>query len=373
MKRRQGLPRFSRVVPDAEAFLQLPSDSDRSTQPRNIPVQCLRIAFLGRGHACSRPAGRILGSWDAVWQAMEKDDCGNASKRDVYSSKARLQLTLAPAKGGRLLACVGTNDGSRLPPRRTIRRSGGYIAPARAGHQGTRVAYQVPEKSPKRMRTERCVARGAFYDSIDQGDRFHRVKRNCCEAGRAPVAAEMLHHHRAEHWIVVNGTVLVTRGEEQFLLGENEPTYIPLGIRTGSRIQVAFRFRSLKCSPEPISAKTTSSDSTISMAVLVDRPWRTRERTRGTAMRLITGPDGQLHVRCGDDPRRRGCRVSHPLRRFRATTLLPGIRRVRGGVLRSRCFRRWALYQSRRGRPETRSRRAGGARLAAWCRPARLR
>jgi mannose-1-phosphate guanylyltransferase/mannose-6-phosphate isomerase len=40
-----------------------------------------------------------------------------------------------------------------------------------------------------------------------------------------------MHHHRAEHWIVVSGTALVTRGEEQFLLGENESTYIPLGIR----------------------------------------------------------------------------------------------------------------------------------------------
>jgi mannose-1-phosphate guanylyltransferase/mannose-6-phosphate isomerase len=40
-----------------------------------------------------------------------------------------------------------------------------------------------------------------------------------------------MHHHRAEHWVVVSGTALVTRGEEQFLLGENESAYIPLGVR----------------------------------------------------------------------------------------------------------------------------------------------
>jgi len=64
------------------------------------------------------------------------------------------------------------------------------------------------------------------YDSIDYGDRF-QVKRITVKPG-AKLSLQM-HHHRAEHWIVVKGTARVTRGEEEFLLGENQSTYIPVG------------------------------------------------------------------------------------------------------------------------------------------------
>lgn len=65
------------------------------------------------------------------------------------------------------------------------------------------------------------------YDSIDNGPRF-QVKRISVKPG-ASLSLQM-HHHRAEHWIVVSGTAEVTRGEEVVLLGENESTYIPLGV-----------------------------------------------------------------------------------------------------------------------------------------------
>ena len=66
------------------------------------------------------------------------------------------------------------------------------------------------------------------YDSIDAAERF-QVKRITVKPG-ATLSLQM-HHHRAEHWIVVSGTARVTRGEEVFLLGENESTFIPLGTR----------------------------------------------------------------------------------------------------------------------------------------------
>jgi len=66
------------------------------------------------------------------------------------------------------------------------------------------------------------------YDSIEQGERF-QVKRIVVEPGAA--LSLQLHYHRAEHWIVVRGTARVTRGEETFLLTENESTYIPPGTR----------------------------------------------------------------------------------------------------------------------------------------------
>ena len=66
------------------------------------------------------------------------------------------------------------------------------------------------------------------YDSIETGERF-QVKRIVVEPG-ASLSLQM-HHHRAEHWIVVKGTARVTRGDERFLLTENQSTYIPLGTR----------------------------------------------------------------------------------------------------------------------------------------------
>jgi len=65
-----------------------------------------------------------------------------------------------------------------------------------------------------------------YYDSIDAGERF-QVKRIVVKPG-AQLSLQM-HHHRAEHWIVVRGTARVTRDGESFLLSENESTYIPLG------------------------------------------------------------------------------------------------------------------------------------------------
>jgi mannose-1-phosphate guanylyltransferase/mannose-6-phosphate isomerase len=67
-----------------------------------------------------------------------------------------------------------------------------------------------------------------WYDSVDAGPRF-QVKRILVKPG-ARLSLQM-HHHRAEHWIVVSGTARITRGEETFLLGENESTYIPVGTK----------------------------------------------------------------------------------------------------------------------------------------------
>ncbi|WP_375508996.1 cupin domain-containing protein, partial [uncultured Caballeronia sp.] len=66
------------------------------------------------------------------------------------------------------------------------------------------------------------------YDSVDNGDRF-QVKRIVVKPG-ARLSLQM-HHHRAEHWVVVRGTALVTRGQEEFILAENESVYIPVGVQ----------------------------------------------------------------------------------------------------------------------------------------------
>ena len=85
----------------------------------------------------------------------------------------------------------------------------------------------------KSGRSESALHREVFrpwgsYDSIDNGDRF-QVKRLMVHPGG--VLSLQLHHHRAEHWIVVSGVARITRGDEVFLLEENQSTYIPLGVR----------------------------------------------------------------------------------------------------------------------------------------------
>ena len=84
------------------------------------------------------------------------------------------------------------------------------------------------------------------YDSIENGPRF-QVKRLKVKPGA--VLSLQLHHHRAEHWIVVSGTARITRGEEVFLLEENQSTYIPIGVRHRIENPGRSRCTSSKCSP----------------------------------------------------------------------------------------------------------------------------
>ncbi|MGF6900925.1 sugar phosphate nucleotidyltransferase [Paraburkholderia sp. GAS348] len=180
--------------------------------------------------AVANPAGVVvrldagwsdLGSWDAVWASMEKDANGNAGRgrftfEGAVSSYAHSE--------GRLVACVGTTnvvvvetaDAVLVVDRSHVQDVKGLVSRIKAQH--------APEADAHRK-----VRRPwGFYDSVDRGERF-QVKRIVVTPG-AQLSLQ-LHHHRAEHWVVVRGTALVTRGEEQFLLSENESTYIPLGIR----------------------------------------------------------------------------------------------------------------------------------------------
>jgi mannose-1-phosphate guanylyltransferase/mannose-6-phosphate isomerase len=92
---------------------------------------------------------------------------------------------------------------------------------------------KIVEKLRAEGRSEISAHRKIFrpwghYDSLDDGERF-QVKRIVVNPG-ASLSLQM-HHHRAEHWIVVRGTARVIRGDEAFLLSENQSTYIPLGVR----------------------------------------------------------------------------------------------------------------------------------------------
>ena len=161
-----------------------------------------------------------LGSWDTVWQVLPKDDGGNVAQGRVMFEGA--SDTFAHSDG-RLVACIGTQDLV------VVETADAVLVADRAHAQDVKkVVQRIREQRGPEAVVHRKVQRPwGHYDCVDGGERF-QVKRIVVEPG-ARLSLQM-HHHRAEHWVVVRGTALVTRGEERFIVSENESAYIPLGV-----------------------------------------------------------------------------------------------------------------------------------------------
>ena len=161
-----------------------------------------------------------VGAWDALWKVLPKCDRGNASRGDVMLESCSDTLAISE---GRLVACVGV---SNLV---VVETDDAVLV---AHHDATQDVKKIVERLKAEQRSVAQWHRKVFrpwgwYDGVDAGARF-QVKRICVKPG-ASLSLQM-HHHRAEHWIVVSGTAQVTKGEEIFLVSENQSTYIPLGI-----------------------------------------------------------------------------------------------------------------------------------------------
>ncbi|MDA9632473.1 mannose-1-phosphate guanylyltransferase/mannose-6-phosphate isomerase [Alphaproteobacteria bacterium] len=161
-----------------------------------------------------------VGSWLSLWDLSEKDRNGNAVHGDVIlhesnNSYIRTDQTLVTAIGVNDLVIVSTKDAVTVTHKDSV--------------QNIKV---VVEKIKNKSRAEWECPREIFrpwgkYDLIDKGERY-QVKRIKVKPG-AKLSVQM-HHHRAEHWVVVSGKAKVTKGEKTFTLSENESTYIPLGV-----------------------------------------------------------------------------------------------------------------------------------------------
>jgi len=162
-----------------------------------------------------------VGSWSSLHEACHKDADGNVMHGDVLAEQTRNSYLYA---GSRLVAVVGlddhvvieTKDAVLVAPRERVQEVKSLVARIRAAG-----------------RSEHALHREVFrpwgsYDSLDSGERF-QVKRLTVRPGG--VLSLQLHHKRAEHWVVVSGTARITRGDEVFLLKENESTYIGIGVR----------------------------------------------------------------------------------------------------------------------------------------------
>ncbi|NVH71117.1 mannose-1-phosphate guanylyltransferase/mannose-6-phosphate isomerase [Paraburkholderia sp. JPY432] len=160
-----------------------------------------------------------VGSWDAIWDISEKDADRNVSRGRVMFEGAN--STFAHSEG-RLIACVGTQDLVVVETADAI-----LVADKSRVQEVKKIVNRIREDGGLEAANHRKVHRPwGNYDSVDTGERF-QVKRIVVKPG-ARLSLQM-HHHRAEHWIVVRGTALVTRGDERFIVSENESAYIPLG------------------------------------------------------------------------------------------------------------------------------------------------
>ncbi|MFL9915692.1 mannose-1-phosphate guanylyltransferase/mannose-6-phosphate isomerase [Paraburkholderia fungorum] len=161
-----------------------------------------------------------VGSWDAIWDISQKDADQNVGRGRVMFEGAH--STFAHSEG-RLIACVGTQDLVVVETADAI-----LVADKSRVQDVKKIVGRIRNDGGLEAANHRKVHRPwGNYDSVDTGERF-QVKRIVVKPG-ARLSLQM-HHHRAEHWIVVRGTALVTRGEERFIVSENESAYIPLGV-----------------------------------------------------------------------------------------------------------------------------------------------
>ncbi len=162
-----------------------------------------------------------LGAWDAVWQVQEgqADEYGNVNIGDVLHAGSRNNLVHATS---RLVGTVGIENLVIVETADAV-----LVSTREHSQEVKQIVGQLENKKREEKNFHRKVNRPwGWYDSVDEGDRF-KVKRIQVKPG-ASLSLQM-HHHRAEHWIVVKGIAEVTNGHRVICLKENESTYIPQG------------------------------------------------------------------------------------------------------------------------------------------------
>jgi mannose-1-phosphate guanylyltransferase/mannose-6-phosphate isomerase len=189
------------------------------------PAQSIDYAVMEKTqHAAVVPVDMgwsDVGSWQSLWDITAKNDAGNATQGDVMVEGVRNSYLRSD---GPLVAAVGVEDLVVVATTDAV-----LVAHRDATQDVKRVVDQLEKAGREHHVHHRKVYRPwGSYESIDTGERF-QVKRIVVNPG-AKLSLQM-HHHRAEHWVVVSGTARVVCGEKEFLLQENESTFIPLGTR----------------------------------------------------------------------------------------------------------------------------------------------
>ncbi len=204
--------------PDGELFSASPSDSidyavmeKLSEEATEKSVQAV-VLPLDAGWS-------DVGAWSALWDVSKHDAAGNASEGDVFAHDASDNLLIAKH---RMLAAVGVTNLIVVETPDAVL----VLNKERAQDVKAVTQYLKDAARDEHVFHKRVHRPWGNYEPIDEGSRY-QVKRLTVNPGGC--LSLQMHHHRAEHWIVVSGTAKVTKGEETLLLSENQSTYIPLG------------------------------------------------------------------------------------------------------------------------------------------------
>ena len=167
------------------------------------------------------PGWSDVGTWQALWAVSPQDSAGNVTAGDVQLHDAsgcyvRAEKRHVAAIGVEDLVIVETDDA--------------LLVASKARSQDVKEAVSRLDalKRTEHVSHTRVYRPWGYYESVDAGERF-QVKRIMVKP-QAALSLQM-HHHRAEHWIVVSGTAKVTCGDKEYLVAENESTYIPVGVK----------------------------------------------------------------------------------------------------------------------------------------------
>ncbi len=211
----------ARAVANMQAdlgFLRLDADAFASCESDSIDYAVMEKTDL----ACVVPmdAGwSDIGSWSSLWNQADKDADGNAIRGDVLTADTHDSIIHAES---RLVATVGVDDLVIVETQDAV-----LVADKHKAQEVKQIVERLAAEAREEENFHRIVYRpwGSF-DSVDEGDRY-KVKRISVKPGAR--LSKQMHHHRAEHWVVVSGTARVYRGGEILELHENESIFIPQG------------------------------------------------------------------------------------------------------------------------------------------------
>jgi mannose-1-phosphate guanylyltransferase/mannose-6-phosphate isomerase len=202
------------IRPNKELFSSIPSDSIDYAVIEKCPGSDYQMKMVELNAGWND-----LGAWDAVWQVGNKDTDGNVTIGDVLLSNSTNSLVHASS---RLVSLVGLDNLV------VIETTDAVLVADRSKSQDVKhIVNQLEAQQREEKNLHRKVHRPwGWYDSVEVGERF-KVKRIQVKP-RASLSLQM-HHHRAEHWIVVKGTAEITNGDQVITLTENQSTFIPQG------------------------------------------------------------------------------------------------------------------------------------------------
>jgi len=202
------------IRPDITLFQAIPSESIDYAVIEQCPGSAFPIEMV------PLDAGwNDLGAWDALWQVGIPDSAGNVTCGDTLLDQTTNSLVYSST---RLVSAVGVKDLV------IVETADAVLVTNRANSQEVKaIVNRLEQAGREEKNLHRKVNRPwGWYDSVDEGERF-KVKHIQVKPG-ASLSLQM-HHHRAEHWIVVKGIAEVTNGEKVLTLHENQSTYIPQG------------------------------------------------------------------------------------------------------------------------------------------------